>query len=219
MVERDFTVGEVPGVLWSAASGADRAPLVLMGQGGGNHKKHPAMAGRAQRLVTGCGFHVAVIDAPGHGDRPRMAHDEQEIAALFEARAAGEPEGPIVVRYNAYLASSPCPSGGRPRTPHRSYRRSAPMGRWATSASPWAPRSGCRWWRSSPRVILGSETDRIDHDSRQPPRRVWLGGSGYAGLASAKAQRASCSATARVKPSAGSMSTIKVGTPRKRAHS
>lgn len=110
MVERDFTVGDVPGVLWSPASkAADRAPLVLMGHGGGAHKKHPAMAGRAQRLVTGCGFHVAVIDAPGHGDRPRTAHDEQEIAELRKAQAAGEPEGPIVVRYNARLAELAVP--------------------------------------------------------------------------------------------------------------
>jgi hypothetical protein len=108
-VERDFTVGEVPGVLWSPASGADRAPLVLMGHGGGTHKKASAMAGRAHLLVTGCGFNVAVIDAPGHGDRPRTAHDEQEIAALFQARAAGEPEGPIVVRYNAHLAKLAVP--------------------------------------------------------------------------------------------------------------
>jgi pimeloyl-ACP methyl ester carboxylesterase len=110
MVERDFVVGEVPGVLWSpVSSAADRAPLVLMGHGGGTHKKAPAMVGRAQRLVTGCGFHVAVIDAPGHGDRPRTAHDEEEIAALYWARAAGEQEGPIVVRYNAHLAELAVP--------------------------------------------------------------------------------------------------------------
>ncbi|MCX4851567.1 alpha/beta hydrolase [Streptomyces sp. NBC_00893] len=109
MVERDFTVGGVPGVLWSPASGTDRAPLVLMGHGGGTHKKHPAMAGRAHLLVTGCGFHVAVIDAPGHGDRPRTAHDEREIAELRKAQAAGEPEGPTVVRYNARLAELAVP--------------------------------------------------------------------------------------------------------------
>ncbi|MDQ0585399.1 alpha/beta hydrolase [Streptomyces rishiriensis] len=109
MVERDFTVGEVPGVLWSPASGADGAPLVLLGHGGGNHKRHPAMAGRARLLVTGCGFHAAVIDAPGHGDRPRTAHDEQEIAELRRAQAAGEPEGPVVVRYNARLAELAVP--------------------------------------------------------------------------------------------------------------
>ncbi|MFD9320135.1 alpha/beta hydrolase [Streptomyces sp. NPDC060053] len=107
--ERDFTVGGVPGVLWSPASGADRAPLVLMGHGGGAHKKHAAMVGRAHLLVTDCGFHVAVIDAPGHGDRPRSAHDEREIAELRKAQAAGEPEAPIVVPYNARLAELAVP--------------------------------------------------------------------------------------------------------------
>lgn len=109
MVERDFTVGEVPGVLWSPVSGAGRAPLVLMGHGGGNHKKSPAMAGRARLLVAGCGFHVAVIDAPGHGDRPRTAYDEQEIAVMQKAMATGEPVGPVVVRYNAHLAQRAVP--------------------------------------------------------------------------------------------------------------
>ncbi|MCX4649432.1 MULTISPECIES: alpha/beta hydrolase [unclassified Streptomyces] len=109
IVERDFTVNGIPGVLWSPESGADRAALVLMGHGGGNHKKHPAMAGRARLLVNGCGFHVAVIDAPGHGDRPHTEHDEAEIAALFAARAAGEPESPIVVRYNDHLAKLAVP--------------------------------------------------------------------------------------------------------------
>ncbi|MEU9043839.1 MULTISPECIES: alpha/beta hydrolase [unclassified Kitasatospora] len=108
--ERDFTVGDVPGVIWSpATTGTDRAPLVLMGHGGGNHKKHPAMSGRARLLVHGYGFHVAVIDAPGHGDRPRTAHDEAEIAEMFRVRAAGEPEGPIVVRYNDHLAKLAVP--------------------------------------------------------------------------------------------------------------
>ncbi|KOG37088.1 alpha/beta hydrolase [Streptomyces resistomycificus] len=110
VVERDFTVGGIPGVLWSPASAdADRAPLVLLGHGGGTHKKWPAMTGRAHLLVSGCGFHVACIDAPGHGDRPRTAYDEQEIAALYRAREAGEPEGPIVVRYNAHLAERAVP--------------------------------------------------------------------------------------------------------------
>ncbi|MFJ9460778.1 alpha/beta hydrolase [Kitasatospora sp. NPDC101447] len=107
--ERDFTVDGVPGVLWSPATGADRAPLVLMGHGGGNHKKHPSMSGRARLLVDDHGFHVAVLDAPGHGDRPRTAHDEAEIADMFRARAAGEPEGPIVVRYNDHLAKLAVP--------------------------------------------------------------------------------------------------------------
>jgi pimeloyl-ACP methyl ester carboxylesterase len=109
VLERDFTVGEVTGVLWSPASGSHRAPLVLMGHGGGQHRRAPGMAGRAHLLVTTCGFTVATIDAPGHGGRPRTATDEQEIAALRRAMAAGEPAGPIVVRYNAHLAERAVP--------------------------------------------------------------------------------------------------------------
>ena len=109
VLERGFTVGGIPGVLWSPADDNGRAPLVLLGHGGGNHKRHPAMSGRAHRLVTGCGFHVAVIDAPGHGDRPRTAHDEAEIAELSRARSADQPIGPIVVRYNAHLAELAVP--------------------------------------------------------------------------------------------------------------
>ncbi|MFI2607821.1 alpha/beta hydrolase [Kitasatospora sp. NPDC018619] len=109
MTERDFTVGDVPGVLWSPASGADRAPLVLMGHGGGTHKKHPSMTGRAERFVNGCGFHVAVIDAPGHGERPRSAQDEADVAELRRAQAAGAPLGPVVVPFNARLAELAVP--------------------------------------------------------------------------------------------------------------
>ncbi|SEM05164.1 alpha/beta hydrolase [Streptacidiphilus jiangxiensis] len=111
VLEREFAVSGIPGVLWSPAtdSGSRRAPLVLMGHGGGNHKKHPAMSGRAQRLVEGCGFHVAVIDAPAHGGRPLTEHDEQERELMTAAMASGEPVGPIVVRYNAWLAEQAVP--------------------------------------------------------------------------------------------------------------
>jgi len=109
VVERNFTIGEVTGVLWSPVSGSDRAPLVLMGHGGGQHKKAPGILVRAHHYVTTCGFIVAAIDAPGHGDRPRTAADEQQIAALRQRQAAGEPVGPIVVRYNAGLAERAVP--------------------------------------------------------------------------------------------------------------
>ncbi|MFF5403492.1 alpha/beta hydrolase [Streptomyces misionensis] len=109
IVERDFAVGDIPGVLWSPEAGSHRAPLVLMGHGGGTHKKWPGMVGRAHRLVTAGGFHVAVIDAPGHGERPRTPTDEREVAALRRAQESGEPVGPVVVRYNAHLAERAVP--------------------------------------------------------------------------------------------------------------
>ncbi|MFD5735598.1 hypothetical protein ACFWIY_22610 [Streptomyces sioyaensis] len=64
-------------------------------------------------LPKGCGFHIAVIDAPGHGDRPRTAHDEQESAALRKAQAEGDPVGPIVVRHNSRACSVRCLVGDR----------------------------------------------------------------------------------------------------------
>jgi len=67
------------------------------------------MVGRAHRFVTGCGFHVVTIDAPAHGGRPGTAVDERDTAALRKAMAAGEPVGPIVVRYNLHLAERAVP--------------------------------------------------------------------------------------------------------------
>ncbi|MER5664658.1 dienelactone hydrolase family protein [Streptomyces mirabilis] len=109
VVERNFTLDGVTGVLWSPASGSDGAPLVLMGHSGGLHKKAPGILARAHHYVTTCGFTVAAIDAPGHGDRPRNAEDRQWVAALLRARAAGEPIGPIIVDFNGSLAERAVP--------------------------------------------------------------------------------------------------------------
>jgi hypothetical protein len=92
VVERDFIMGEVTGVLWSSASCSDRAPLVLMGHGGGLHNKTPALMARAHDIVTTWSFTVVAIDAPGHGDRLRTAEDQQARADLRQAMAAGEAE-------------------------------------------------------------------------------------------------------------------------------
>jgi alpha-beta hydrolase superfamily lysophospholipase len=111
VTERGFTVGEVPGVLWSPASGPDHAPLVLMGHGGGLHKKTPALTARARDAVTTWGFTVAAIDAPGHGDRPRTAEDERVRAEFRQAHAAGDSERfeSVSVRYGISLAERAVP--------------------------------------------------------------------------------------------------------------
>ena len=111
VVERDFVVGNVPGVLWSPTSGSDHAPLVLMGHGGGLHKKTPELSARAHHSVTTWGFTVAAIDAPGHGDRPRTAVDEQARADLRQAMTAGDSEGvkAASVRYGIALAERAVP--------------------------------------------------------------------------------------------------------------
>jgi dienelactone hydrolase len=111
VVERDFTLGEVTGVLWSPRSGSDHAPLVLMSHGGGLHKKTPGLLSRAHHCVTAYGYTVAAIDAPGHGDRPRTAQDEQARVDLHQALAAGETERfkSVSVRYGTSLAERAVP--------------------------------------------------------------------------------------------------------------
>jgi hypothetical protein len=97
VLEREFTLGEVPGVLWTPGSApTPRAPLILSGHNGGLHKRHPRLVARARHYAARYGFAVAAIDAPGHGDRPRAAVDEQARAALRRALEAGQPVGEIV---------------------------------------------------------------------------------------------------------------------------
>ena len=94
VLEREFTLGEIPGVLWT--SGSAPAPLILSGHNGGLHKRHPRLVARARHCSAEYGFAVAAIDAPGHGDRPRSAVDEQARADLRRAMEAGEPVDEIV---------------------------------------------------------------------------------------------------------------------------
>ena len=109
VIERNFTLDDVTGLLWSPVTGSNHGPLVLMGHSGGMHKKAPGILARANHYVRSFGFTVAAIDAPGHGDRPRNMEDEQWVAALLQARAAGQPIGPIIVDYNSSLAERAVP--------------------------------------------------------------------------------------------------------------
>ena len=62
VTERLFTLGEVPGVLWTPEGAEGPRPLVLLGHGGGQHKRGPGLVNRARRLVTNCGFAAASIE-------------------------------------------------------------------------------------------------------------------------------------------------------------
>jgi pimeloyl-ACP methyl ester carboxylesterase len=90
VVERDFLVGDIPGVLWAPVAGADHAPVVLVGHNGGMHKKAPGLRARALHTAATWGFTVVAIDAPGHGDRPRTDADEQARTEIGEAVTAGD---------------------------------------------------------------------------------------------------------------------------------
>jgi dienelactone hydrolase len=104
-----FASGEIPGVLWTPDGAAGQRPLVLMGHGGGQHKKAPGIVARARRFVAECGFAVAAVDAPGHGDRPK---DEEydRLATANQARVeAGEELAPLIAGFQALVARQTVP--------------------------------------------------------------------------------------------------------------
>jgi dienelactone hydrolase len=107
VLERDFTLGEVPGVLWTP--GTDPAPLILSGHNGGLHKRHPRLVARARHYAAQYGFAVAAIDAPGQGERPRSAADDQSRADLRRAVQAGEPVDEIVDAFIVPLVDKAVP--------------------------------------------------------------------------------------------------------------
>ncbi|MCQ9129921.1 MULTISPECIES: alpha/beta hydrolase [Streptomyces] len=98
VLERDFTLGDIPGVLWTPASASEPAsapksapvPLILLGHPGGLDRMRPRLAARARHSASE-GFASATIELPGSGGRPRLPVVEQARADLRRALEAGEP--------------------------------------------------------------------------------------------------------------------------------
>ncbi|AJZ84835.1 alpha/beta hydrolase [Streptomyces sp. AgN23] len=107
--EQLFVLGEIPGVLWTPEGAAGTRPLILMGHGGGQHKKAPDILTRARRYVAECGFAVAAVDVPGHGDRP-VVEEYDRIATENRARVAtGEELAPLIAGFQALVARQTVP--------------------------------------------------------------------------------------------------------------
>jgi dienelactone hydrolase len=107
--EQLFTLGELPGVLWTPEGAAGPRPLILMGHGGGEHKKAPGIVAPARRFVTECGFAVVAVDVPSHGDRPK---DEEYDRIVTENRArvaAGADLAPLIASFQALVARQTVP--------------------------------------------------------------------------------------------------------------
>src|SRR5262249_42980750 len=96
VLEREFTLGEIPGILWTPGSASAPAPLILLGHPGGLHTMHRRLVARARHAAAE-GFATATIELPGSGDRPRSAATEQARADLHRALEAGEPGNDEIV--------------------------------------------------------------------------------------------------------------------------
>lgn len=92
VVEREFTLDQIPGFQWTpgSASAAGPVPLILMGHPGGLRRMYPRLAARAKQAAAG-GFASATIELPGKGDRPASADADRARADLRGALDAGEP--------------------------------------------------------------------------------------------------------------------------------
>ncbi|MEU2626789.1 alpha/beta hydrolase [Kitasatospora sp. NPDC007106] len=99
VVEREFTLGEIPGILWTPASASTSAPapLILLGHPPlGLRTMYPRLAARARHSAAE-GFATATIELPGSGDRPRWPAAERARADLRRVMAAGEPVSDEIV--------------------------------------------------------------------------------------------------------------------------
>ncbi|MEV4480025.1 alpha/beta hydrolase [Micromonospora coxensis] len=88
--ERRFTLGDIPGILWTPGSASGPVPLILVGHPGGLHTMYPRLVARARHSAAE-GFAAATIELPGSGDRPPSAAAAEARADLRRALKAGGP--------------------------------------------------------------------------------------------------------------------------------
>ena len=98
VVEREFTLGEIPGILWTPESASAPTPLILLGNPGGLglKKMYPRLVARAQHSAAQ-GYAAATIELPWTGDRPRSV------------------DGPAALHWHPMPKPSPIARGPEPR--------------------------------------------------------------------------------------------------------
>ncbi|MCF3102227.1 dienelactone hydrolase family protein [Streptomyces roseoverticillatus] len=104
-----FASGEIPGVLWTPDGATGPRPLILMGHGGGQHKKAPGVVHRAHRFVAEAGFAVAAIDAPAHNDRPKTAEQDRLITEMRAGMQARQDVSALLAEVHALIAAQSVP--------------------------------------------------------------------------------------------------------------
>ncbi len=90
ILERTFTLRDIPGILWTPAGATAPSPLLLLGHPGGLPVMHPRLLARARHSVPQ-GFAAATLELPWSGDRPRSADADAVRVELRRALGAGQP--------------------------------------------------------------------------------------------------------------------------------
>ena len=124
VVERRFTIDEIPGVLWTPGSASAPVPLILLGHPGGLDAMYPRLVARARR-ATADGFAAATVELPGSGDRPACPTSSRRAPTCAgrwrrESRSTRSLSG-----WSPHWSRGPFRSGGPPWTRCSRCRRSA----------------------------------------------------------------------------------------------
>ncbi|KJC64664.1 hypothetical protein [Agreia bicolorata] len=100
IAEREFTIGDIGGILWTPpqASSSALVPVILMGQPGGlgMRRMYSRLEARA-RSAAAHGFAAVAIELPGAGERTALPGAERARADLRRALTAGEQPGADVI--------------------------------------------------------------------------------------------------------------------------
>ncbi|MFF4835010.1 alpha/beta hydrolase [Streptomyces sp. NPDC001315] len=99
----------IPGVLWTPDGTAGTRPLILLGHGGGQHKKAPGSMARARRFAAECGFAVAAVDAPAHGDRPRTEEHNRLVGEMRNRMHTGGDVAPVLAEVHTLAVGQSVP--------------------------------------------------------------------------------------------------------------
>lgn len=90
VVERAFTLNDVPGILWTPEDEPASAPLVLLGHPGGLQRMYPRLAERARHAGLR-GWAAATLELPWSGERSPSAAADAARAELQHLLRENEP--------------------------------------------------------------------------------------------------------------------------------
>ncbi|TDN91486.1 alpha/beta hydrolase [Microbacterium sp. BK668] len=96
VLERDFLLDGVPGILWLPEHSASGVPLILLGHPGGLGHMRQRLTARAVHAARD-GFASATIELPGAGDRPRLADVDEARDDLRRALVEGRPVSAAII--------------------------------------------------------------------------------------------------------------------------
>lgn len=90
VVEHDFLLDDIPGILWLPHDPPRPSPLIVLGHPGGLERMRPRLRGRGLDAAR-AGYASVALELPGAGIRPPLADVDAARRDLQSALSAGTP--------------------------------------------------------------------------------------------------------------------------------